>query len=177
MGLLTGVWTWLTRHVLADTRLGTANGYVVVDVESERARRDAIHLLADGNTWDDRIRWIADTNEHDWIVIRNDPAADEQEVIHAIAGTDGDAKALADRLDLPAFRSPVDALHELEDAPDRIYAWEVESEARARSLLDALDAHGVEDMDALHVVLTDKEELARLTHDEIRTYVDAGVEA
>ena len=135
MGLFTGVWTWLTRRVLADTRLGAANGYVVVKADTER------------------------------------------EAIHALAGTDGDAEALADRLDLPAFRSPVDALHELEDAPDRIYAWEVESEARARSLLDALDAHGVEDMDALHVVLTDKEELARLTHDEIRTYVDAGVDA
>ena len=135
MGLLTGVWTWLTRRVLADTRLGTANGYVVVKADTER------------------------------------------EAIHALAGTDGDAEALAERLDLPAFRSPVDALHSLEDAPDRIYAWEVESEARARSLLDALDSHGVEDMDALHVILSDKEELSRLTHDEIRTYVDAGVDA
>ncbi|UBF23445.1 hypothetical protein HRTV-28_gp7 [Halorubrum tailed virus 28] len=126
MGLLTGVWTWLTRRVLADTRLGTANGYVVVDAE----------------------------------------AADAD-----------DKRALADALDLPAYQSPVDALRSLEDAPDRIYAWEVASEARARSLLDALESHDVQEMDALHLVLTDKEELAELTHDEIRTYVDAGVEA
>jgi len=135
MGLLTGVWTWLTRRVLADTRLASANGYVVVEADTER------------------------------------------EAIHTLAGTDGDAEALADRLDLPAFQSPVEALHECEDAPDRIYAWEVGSEGRARSLLDALEGHGVSEMDALHVVLTDREELAELSHDEIRTYVDAGVEA
>lgn len=135
MGLVTGVWTWLTRRVLAGTRLGTAGGYVVVEADTER------------------------------------------KAIHTLAGTDGDAEALADRLDLPAFQTPVEALQELEDGPDRIYAWEVASEGRAQSLLDALEAHGVEEMDALHVVLTDREELAQLSYDEIRTYVDAGVEA
>lgn len=135
MGLVTGVWTFLTRRVLAGTRLGTAGGYVVVEADTER------------------------------------------EAIHTLAGTDGDAAALADRLDLPAFQSPVEALQELEDGPDRIYAWEVASEGRARSLLEALEAHDVNEMDALHVVLTDREELAQLSYDEIRTYVDAGVEA
>ena len=81
---------------------------------------------------------------------------------------------IVDVLDLPAFQSPVEALHTLEDGPDRIYAWEVDTEARARSLLSALESHNVADMDALHIVLTDKEELAELSKDEIRTYVDAG---
>ena len=104
-------------------------------------------------------------------------AETEREAIHTLAGTDGDAEALAERLDLPAFKTPVDALQELEDGPDRIYAWEVGSEGRAQSLLDALDAQGVGEMDALHVVLTDREELSQLSYDEIRTYVDAGVSA
>jgi len=99
----------------------------------------------------------------------------EREAIHALAGTDSDA-ALAERLDLPAYQSPVDALQRCEDSPRHIYAWEVADDARARSLLEALEAHGVEEMDALHVVLTDREELARLEYDDIRTYVDAGIE-
>jgi len=102
-------------------------------------------------------------------------ADDYTEALFSLAGVD-DGEALANKLDLPAYQSPVETLHELSDEPEAIYAWTVESEARASALLSALQEQGVEDMDALHVVLTDDEELSELSYEDIRTYVDAGVE-
>jgi hypothetical protein len=102
-------------------------------------------------------------------------ADDYDEALFTLAGVDS-RRELADKLDLPAYQSPVETLQELPDDPEAIYAWTVESEGRATALLSALQEQGVEDMDALHVVLTDDEELAELSYEDIRAYIDAGVE-
>jgi len=186
MGLIARAWLWLTRRVLDGERLGTAGEFVVVEADTERG---AIHTLA-GTDSDrelveriipetdhrERVRWVAGIDADEWAVLRGDPDELLDACCFAAEVDIGDAEALADRLDLPAYQSPVEALRECEDSPRRIYAWEVADDARARSLLEALEAHDVEEMDALHVVLTDREELSQLSYDEIRTYVDAGIE-
>jgi len=97
-----------------------------------------------------------------YIVLRDDP-------------DDETKRELADELDLPAYENPVQTLTELEDSPESIYVWEVPEEPNRNALMQAFEQNNVGDMQALHIVLTDKEQLTQFGPDDLRPYVDASL--
>jgi len=98
----------------------------------------------------------------DYLVIRNDI-------------DDETKRELTDELELPAYENPVKGLHELEDSQEAIYVWEVPEEPNRNALMRAFEQNNVGDMQALHIVLTDKEELTQFGPDDLRPYVDASI--
>ena len=100
----------------------------------------------------------------DYIVLRDDP-------------DDETKRELTDELDLPAYENPVNKLTELEDSQEAIYVWEVPEEPNRNALMQAFEQNNVGDMQALHIVLTDKEQLTEFGPDDLRPYVDASMGA
>lgn len=86
---------------------------------------------------------------------------------------DDTLRAACERRGIDRYQDPVDRLEELPDERGTVYAWQVENTERQRSWLSTLaeyqDRYG--EFDALHVVITDREELHRLNAEELEAYL------
>lgn len=84
--------------------------------------------------------------------------------------TQGDKQEIADVLDLPAFRDPVDELYKLPDEKGRIYVWTTETEREREQVLRWFGESNAEP-EALHFVLCELEELREIDEQELKPYL------
>ena len=73
----------------------------------------------------------------------------------------------------PELKDPVQTLEELEDRPENIYVWVVDSEQKRDAWLGRLSKHEQRygELDSLHIVITDEDELYQMEKDELGAYV------
>ena len=81
-----------------------------------------------------------------------------------------DPETLTEVFDLPAFKDPVEAFHDLPDEKGRIYVWEAKTEQGRTQLLRGFDHANVEP-EALHFIVTELEDLREIDEQELKPYL------
>jgi hypothetical protein len=89
---------------------------------------------------------------------------------HVVVDTDCNKHEIAETLDLPAYKDPVDELHTLPDDENRIYVWQVETEREKEQVLRWFE-QAKADPQALHFVLSELEELREYDEQELKPYL------
>jgi hypothetical protein len=71
------------------------------------------------------------------------------------------------------YQEPIEELEQLPDEPGRVYVWHVDSEDKRQGWLQTLSQHERDygALDALHIVITDKEEMFQMEQEELAGYV------
>ena len=75
--------------------------------------------------------------------------------------------------DLPRYEDPIDRLEKLPDERGTAYVWRVETDERKEKWLETLTEYqkNFGEFEALHIVVTDSEELWRLDRNELEGYL------
>jgi len=178
MGLL----AWVAWRLLGTDSIGRDGKYAVVNVSDRDGPTEFIQEYGDQIVPHGLLQTIEQLAESDDspltysdLLTVIDSHMDTAESVGRLLQSVDDAEAFVQEVGLPAYKEPVKELTELEDSQEAIYVWEVPEEPNRNALMRAFEQNNVGDMQALHIVLTDKEQLTQFGPDDLRPYVDASI--